>query len=43
MEMHLFLLCWQDNVEPAATIPDSSAVDVQQEALQPSKPLEEKS
>ncbi|XP_030290452.1 mpv17-like protein 2 [Sparus aurata] len=42
-DTYLSYLKHRDNVEPAATIPDSSAEDVQQEALQPSKPLEEKS
>ena len=41
--MHLFLLCWQDNVDPTVAMPDSSAEDVRHKALQPSKPLEEKS
>ncbi|XP_073332867.1 mpv17-like protein 2 [Pagrus major] len=42
-DTYLSYLKHRDNVDPTAAISDSSAEDVQQEALQPSKPLEEKS
>lgn len=41
-DTYLSYLKHRDNIQPATEMSDGSAVDVQQEALPPSKPLEEK-
>ncbi|KAM8745648.1 mpv17-like protein 2 [Acanthopagrus schlegelii] len=42
-DTYLSYLKHRDNVDPTVAMPDSSAEDVRHKALQPSKPLEEKS